>query len=205
MNLQRKAMFENLSLFYYNKGLQQARESRITAAAKILVKAVSYDRGNIQAWNLAGLCYYRLGEYKSAAYCWTQSLQQLPEDNTAAAYLADLQNALEETGPYFSRVASLCRQQKYRQAAGILSKEICSRFALSAALWNYLGIIRLLNGRTIAAVKCWQTALSIDKFNVAATRYLDGVEHRLSCKLLKWKEKLWIRTAKATQKDDSKR
>ena len=37
-------MFENLSLFYYNKGLQQARESRITAAAKILVKAVSYDK-----------------------------------------------------------------------------------------------------------------------------------------------------------------
>ena len=198
-------MFENLSLYYYNKGLQQARESRISTAAKTLVKAVSYDRGNIQAWNLAGLCYYRLGEYKSAAYCWTQSLQQLPENNRAAAFLADLQNALEETDPYFSHVASLCRQQKYRQAAGILSKEICSRFALSAALWNYLGVIHLLSGRTTAAVKCWQTVLSIDKSNVAAARYLEAVEHRLSCKLLMWKEKLWMRRAKAAQKDDSKR
>ncbi|NLX90400.1 MAG: tetratricopeptide repeat protein [Firmicutes bacterium] len=198
-------MFENLSLFYYNKGLQQARESRISTAAKTLVKAVSYDRGNIQAWNLAGLCYYRLGEYKSAAYCWTQSLRQVPENNGATTYLADLQNALEETDPYFSRVLSLCRQQHYRQAAGILSKEICSRFALSAALWNYLGVIHLLSGRTNAAVKCWQTVLSIDKSNVAATRYLEAVEHRLSCKLLKWKEKLWMRIAKATQKDDAER
>jgi len=184
-------MFENLSLFYYNKGLQQAREEQISTAVKTLAQAVSYDRDNIQAWNLAGLCHYRLGKYKTAEYCWTQSLRQHPEGNTAAGYLADLKNTMEETASYFSQVASLCRQQKYKEAAKILSKNICSRFAPSAELWNYLGVIQLLDGKTIAAVTSWRTVLSIDRSNAAAARYLEAVEHRWSYKVLKWKERLW--------------
>jgi tetratricopeptide (TPR) repeat protein len=186
-------MIESLSRFYYNQGLHQAREDRIGAAVQNLAKAVSYDSDNIEAWNLAGLCYYRLGKYKTAEYCWTLSVHKRPEGNAAGDYLADLRNTLEETGPYFSQVASLCGYEKYGQAAGILSKEICSRFDLSAGLLNLLGVLRILNGKASAAVKCWTTVLSIDKSNAGAALYLAEVEHRLGYKLLKLKERLFKR------------
>lgn len=187
-------MFEKLSRFYYNKGLQLAREGQISAAVQNLAKAVSYDRNNIQTWNLAGLCHYRLGRYKTAEYCWRRSLEQRREENTAGEYLADLSNALAETAPYFSRVASLCGDKKYKEAAGVLSKEICSRFGLSAALLNYLGVLHALDAQINAAAKCWTTVLALDKSNADAKRYLEAVEkrplYRLGCKLFSWKEKL---------------
>ncbi len=183
-------MIESLSRFYYNKGLGLAREAHMSGAVQCLAQAVSYDRENTEAWNLAGLCYYRLGQYKTAEYCWTRSVEQRPAANKAAAYLEDLQGKLEEAAPYFSQVASLCEHKKYRQAAGILSKEICSRFDLSAALLNYQGVLHVLDNKTGKAAKCWTTTLSIDKTNAPALRYLEAVENRLSYKLLKWVDKL---------------
>lgn len=184
-------MIENLSRFYYNQGLRQARERQIGTAVQSLTKSVSYDSGNIQAWNLAGLCYYRLGKYKTAQYCWKQSLQRQVAGNAAAEYLADLSSDLEEAAPYFAMVASLSKNRKYKQAAAVLSKEICSRFDSGTALLNYLGLLLALSGRISGAVKCWTTALSIDRSNAAAAQYLAAMENRLSYRLLKWKEGLW--------------
>lgn len=186
-------MLENLSRFYYNKGLRLAREDEIGPAVQNLTKAVSYNSDNIEAWNLAGLCYYRLGKYKTAEYCWTQSVNKRREGNAASDYLADLMNTLEETGPYFSQIASLCQQEKYGQAAGILSKKICSRFDLSIGLLNFLGVLQVLDGKINRAVKCWTTVLSLDKSNADARLYLEDMEKRLSYKFLKWKEKLFKR------------
>ncbi|MEW6623618.1 MAG: tetratricopeptide repeat protein [Bacillota bacterium] len=186
-------MFRNLSCFYYNKGLRLAREDQLGPAVQSLTKAVAYNSDNIEAWNLAGLCYYRLGKYKTAEYCWTQSVNKRHEENAAGFYLADLRSTLEETGPSFSQVACLCRQEKYGQAAGILSREICSRFDLSTGLLNFLGVLWALDGKTNKAVKCWTTVLSLDKSNADAMVYLDDMEKRLSYKLLKWKEKLFRR------------
>ncbi|MCR4442861.1 MAG: hypothetical protein QHH10_11065 [Peptococcaceae bacterium] len=186
-------MFESLSRFYYNQGLRLARKDRVGAAVQNLAKAVSCDSENLEAWNLVGLCYYRLGKYKMAEYCWTRSVDIRREGNAAGDYLADLRNALEETEPHFSEIAFLCRNEKYRQAAGTLSKEICSRFDLSVGLLNCLGVLWALGGRTNAAVKCWTTVLSLDKSNTDARLYLAEMENRLSYKFLKWKERLFKR------------
>lgn len=186
-------MTKNLSRFYYNLALQLAREDQLGPAVQNLAKAVSYDSDNIEVWNLAGLCYYRLGKYKTAEYCWTQSVNHHQEENPAGEYLADLKSNLEETGPYFSQVTSLCLHEKYRQAACILSKEICCRFDLSTGLLNFLGVLHILDGKTNAAVKCWTTVLSLDKSNTGAKLYLEDMENRLSYKLLKWKERLFKR------------
>lgn len=183
-------MFESLSRFYYNKGLQQADGDDISAALKSLAKAVGYNSNNIEAWNLAGLCFYRLGKYKMAEYCWRQSLSKSGEDNMAGAFLEDLESTLEETGRYFSEVANLCRERKYKKAADILAEEICSRFDLSVDLLNLLGVLRLLEGKISRAEKCWQTVLSIDKANRDAQLYLKNIEGLLSYKLLKLWEKL---------------
>ncbi|NLI93095.1 MAG: hypothetical protein GX434_13175 [Peptococcaceae bacterium] len=184
-------MFENLSRSYYNQGLRMAREDQIGPAVQSLAKAVCYHSDNIEAWNLAGLCCYRLGKYKTAEYCWTQSVNKRQEENAACGYLADLRKALEETAPCFSQVASLCRQEKYGQAAGILSKEICTRFDLATGLLNFLGVLQVLDGKMNEAVKCWTTVLALDKADPDAGLYLEDMEKRLSYKLLKWKERLF--------------
>ncbi len=171
-------MFENLSHFYYNRGLELARQDKITAALRNLVKAVSYHSENISAWNLAGLCFYRLGSYKTAEYCWSQSVSRSPQENAAVCYLADLGLTLAETAPYFSQITSLCTQGKYGDAARLLKREIYGRFDLSAGLLNYLGILHILDGRTGAAAECWQAALSIDNSGTATSLYLADIKKR---------------------------
>jgi len=183
-------MFDNLSRFYFNKGLSLVREDQIGPALQNLDKAVSYNTDNIEAWNLAGLCYYRLGKYKTAEYCWTQSVNKRLEGNAAGAYLADLRGTLEETAPYFFQTSALCREERYGQAARIVSKEICSRFDSSARLLNYLGVLQQLAGKTDLAVQCWTNVISLDKSNTDARLYLEDMEKRPRCKLLQWIERL---------------
>jgi tetratricopeptide (TPR) repeat protein len=187
-------MIETLSYFHYNKGLQLARADQLSEAVQELIKSVSYDCNNVNAWNLAGLSYYRLGKYKTAEYCWTQSVDKRQEGNTVGDYLTDLRNTIQETSPYFSQVAYHCRQKKHGQAAGIVSKEICSRFGSSADLQNYLGVLLVLDGKIKAAAKCWTNTLSIDKSNADARLYLNEAENHLSYKLLKLTEKLFKRS-----------
>lgn len=183
-------MIEILSRFHYNKGLQLANADQLSEAVQELIKAVSYDSNNVDVWNMAGLCYYRLGKYKTAEHCWTQSIDKCREENPADDYLTDLRNTILETAPYFSQVASLCKQKKHGQAAGIVSKEICGRFGPSVELQNYLGVLRVLDGKINAAAKCWTTALSIDKANTVARLYLKETENNLNYKLFKLIEKL---------------
>jgi len=186
-------MFNSVSLAYYNHGLQLARDNQPTQAVKHLQKALSYDRANISAWNLTGLCYYRLGKYKTAEYCWQQSLQKSPTQNPATCYLSDVTSAITETSPYFSQIDTLCRQKKYGQAAVMLNNHICSRFDASSGLQVYLGVLQMLDGQTKKAALCWETALAIDKNNPDADRYLQAIKHRFSYKLLTLKERLWKR------------
>ncbi|MDD4113491.1 MAG: hypothetical protein PHC56_10755, partial [Herbinix sp.] len=67
-------MTNNLSYHYYNIGLERARNNEITHAVDALSIAVALKDDNIPAWNLLGLCYYRLGKLPTAEYCWITSL-----------------------------------------------------------------------------------------------------------------------------------
>ena len=59
-------MTDSLALRYYNNGLQDAMDKNIKSAVENLSKAVTYDNNSIAAWNLLGLCFYRLGRFKMA-------------------------------------------------------------------------------------------------------------------------------------------
>ncbi len=67
-------MTDNLSYYYYNIGLKNARIKDITHAIDALSISVALKEDNIPAWNLLGLCYYRLGKLPTAEYCWMTSL-----------------------------------------------------------------------------------------------------------------------------------
>lgn len=183
-------MFENLSRYYYNKGLKEARERQISLAVRSLASAVSFDSKNCQAWNLAGLCHYRLGSYKTARWCWQKSMELQPAANGAAAYLDVLEQNLQLAETSLNKVASLAAQKKYREAARILQEEICSRFDFAAALYNYLGVLQVLGGKPGEAAQCWESVLKIDSGNAAAERYLAALERSFG---YRWKQfKKWI-------------
>ncbi|MDP3487064.1 MAG: tetratricopeptide repeat protein [Bacillota bacterium] len=186
-------MFRELSLAYYNCGMQLAKNSRLGSAVQSLGKAISYDSSFIEAWNLIGLCCYRLGKYQEADYYWQQSLQRSQAQNAATHYLADLRGSISQAMPYFAKVEALCQQKDYGRAAALFSAHICAHFPVSVSMLNYLGVLHVLDGKPRKASKCWTDVLSIDKDNVEARRYLNEVESRLVYKLLAMAEKLFKR------------
>lgn len=68
-------MIDQLSRLYYNKGLELLHTNKINDALIVLKKSISLVDTNISAWNLLGLCYYRLCRFKMAEYCWKESLK----------------------------------------------------------------------------------------------------------------------------------
>lgn len=191
-------MFENLSRYYYNKGLQEARQRQISLAVRSLAGAVSFDSKNWQAWNLAGLCHYRLGSYKTARWCWQKSMEMQPAANGAAAYLNILEQNLQATESFFKQVAALAAQKKYREAARVLREEICSRFGAAAALYNYLGLLEVLGGKPGAAARCWENVLKVDSGNAAAERYLVALQRSFSYRWQQFKERIFQRLMTGT-------
>lgn len=184
-------MIEQLSREYYNRGLELARAACLKEAVASLMKAISYDKDNIAAWNLAGLCYYRMGKYKTAGYCWTHSVNCNREGNKAIAYLAALNSVLEETGFFFGRLSKLCAEREYGHAAEVLSKAIMPRFDSAEDLLTMLGVLRLLEGKPGRAVECWEKALTVNKRSPAALRYLDAVRHKPAYRFWWIKERLF--------------
>lgn len=74
-------MIDNLSYYYYNIGLERARKRDITHAIDALSVAVALKEDNIAAWNLLGLCHYRIGKLPTAEYCWMVSLYSSNDNN----------------------------------------------------------------------------------------------------------------------------
>ncbi len=183
-------MTDQLSRIYYNKGLELSREACLHEAAASLIKAVSYDPNHIAAWNLTGLCYYRMGKFKTAGYCWAHSVNCTRENNKALGYLADLKLALQKTGPAFDRLYKLCAEKKYGQATAVLKKDIMPCFDAAEDLLTMLGILQLLEGKPGPAVECWEKALVINRNSPAAWRYLAAVKQKPGYRYLWIKSRL---------------
>ncbi len=183
-------MTDKLSQIYYNRGLQLSRAAFLHEAAASLIRAISYDPNNISAWNLDGLCYYRMGKFKTAGYCWAHSVNRSREGNRALAYLVDLKMALQETGPAFNRLNKLCADKKYGHAAAVLKKEIIPFFDAAEDLLTMLGILKLLEGKPGPAVECFKKAVAVNKRSPAAWRYLAVAKQKPGYRFFRIKARL---------------
>ncbi|OGO77587.1 MAG: hypothetical protein A2Y23_11530 [Clostridiales bacterium GWB2_37_7] len=169
-------MTDSLALRYYNNGLQDAMDKNIKSAVENLSKAVTYDNNSIAAWNLLGLCFYRLGRFKMAEYSWIQSLNKQSERNPAQAYLKELRNDFEGVAPFFVLVSELCSKKKYKKAVDVFEREIVVRLDSSVEVLNYFGVLKILAGERKRAIKVWERALSIDHSNEKAKLYISATE-----------------------------
>lgn len=76
-----------LSNIYYNNALDLANDGKISGAIEELKKSIGVNKKNIDALNLLGLCYFKIGRYTNAFKEWIFSTNVKGVDNEAIRYL----------------------------------------------------------------------------------------------------------------------
>ncbi len=174
-------LFEKIFSFYFNKGLESAKNNNISLALDSLTKALSYNPYSTDALNLTGLCLYRLGRFKNAEFYWLRSIEIDSTSNQALSYLGDLKKSMENLESEYSVVMDLLEKKNYRKALGLFDEKVYAKFSKSVDILNFLGILNLLSGNNRQAIKIWKEVLIIDTMNYDALSYLTVVkEDRLS-------------------------
>lgn len=81
-----------ISNLLYNEGLEKALVRDMEGAIVCLKRSLKFNKENIDARNLLGLCYYETGEAVSALCEWVISKNLKPENNLADNYINVLQS-----------------------------------------------------------------------------------------------------------------
>ncbi|MCR5278711.1 MAG: tetratricopeptide repeat protein [Lachnospiraceae bacterium] len=81
------------SNYFYNQGLEKAKVSDISGAILSLRESLKFNRHNIRARNLLGLCYYEIGEITAALSEWVISNNMRDKKNLASEYIENLQSS----------------------------------------------------------------------------------------------------------------
>ena len=104
------------SNYYYNLALDKALVRDLSGAVIDLKKALRYNKRNIDARNLLGLCYHEMGEVVSALSEWIVSVNLQEEDNIAAHYI----EVIQEDSKRLDDVNATIR--KYNQSLQLLKR-----------------------------------------------------------------------------------
>ncbi|NSW91117.1 MAG: hypothetical protein HPY74_10690 [Firmicutes bacterium] len=185
-------MVDKLFFYYYNMGLKRARNNEITLAVEALSIAVALKGDNIYAWNLLGLCYYRLGKLPTAEYCWMVSLYVNNQDNPASEYIKSVKEEKKALEDCVSSITALIGEREYKKALKVLQKKLqksrgfIRKFILknnntderdseindNVMMLNYIGLLYMLSGKRKKALKAWGKALLLDAANPQALMYI---------------------------------
>ena len=130
---------------------------------------------NIDARNLLGLCYFRLGRVADALIQWTISYKLKRTDNIAVDYIAELESARESAAMYeaieqYNEALSYANQGNTDMAILNLKKALEKNKGLVDAM-NLLSLCLIERGRETEAFKLSEKVLKIDSSNPIALRY----------------------------------
>jgi Tfp pilus assembly protein PilF len=168
-------MFEQLSRLYFNTGLDLLHSGKINDALIVLKNAVSLDDTNVSAWNLLGLCYYKLCRFKMAEYCWMESLKVNTHGNKANEYIEMLNPINTEAEKVTATVNELVSKKRFKEADQVFEKSmIFQNFYECSAVKNYAGILKKLAGDDKKALALWKGTLEHETNNSKAVRYIIG-------------------------------
>lgn len=156
-------MIENLYQFYFNQGLGSAKNDYLTLAVESLKKAVVLKADAAEAWDLMGLCYYRMGRFGNSRFCWGQS----------ASFSRLWQNDIEEEKLHLclQQIEPLLKKKRFKKAVRIFEKMTAS-IEGKAHLLSFAGMIKLKSKDYKGAVSDFTQALTIDRSNSKAAEYL---------------------------------
>ncbi len=183
-----------MSNLYYNRGLDKANVRDLSGAILDLKRALHFNKLNIEARNLLGLCYHEMGEVATALSEWVVSTNFMPEDNDASEYIKSIQNnpsrldEVNNTIRKYNQTLNYLRTGDYDLASIQLKKVI----GLSPNYVNGHLLLALLYIKTDSyekAKKELRRVLRIDVNNTLALKYYSELSGNAGLKRFEDKDK----------------
>lgn len=171
---------KNTAGWYYNCGLEKAKNRELSDAAALLEIALSFDKEYIDARNLLGLIYHEMGQVARAMHQWVISINIDIEDNIAVEYLQQYQedeNAMQKV----DRGVNLYNQTLYsarlgKEGMALLKIEECCFVSPNFVDAHLLRALLYMNKKDWEqAKKAIKDVLKIDRHNPTALRYLNEI------------------------------
>ncbi len=168
------------SLKFYNLGLARAKEGNITGAIINLEKCLNFDKTNIDARDLLGLCYFKKGEVADALKHWIISSSRNSKKSRAKDYIDVLNRNTRMLDKYNDAVRQYNRAMEYMSQGSTdlaviqLKKALDYNPEFVKALCLYaLCLIEEKDYQT--AMDCVQRAIEIDNGCDLALRYKNEI------------------------------
>lgn len=170
-----------ISNLLYNRGLEKASVRDLSGAITCLKQSLKFNKENIDARNLLGLCYFETGEVVSALCEWVISKNLLPEGNLADYYMSQLQNnknrldVINQTIRKYNQSIEYCRMGNEDMAVIQLKKVIAQNPKLVKA-YQLLALLYIRNQDYEKARRLLKKAAGVDNTNTTTLRYLTEIE-----------------------------
>ena len=181
LSVQRKAL--QLSVRYYNQGLDKAQIRDLSGAIDLLRRSLKYDKRNLSARNLLGLVYFETGETVSALSEWIISKNIKPEHNIASEYIRKLQSEpakldiLNQTIKNYNIALKCCRDGN-EDVAVIQLKKILNQNPKLIKAYHLLALIYIKREEYEKGRRILKKAARIDKTNSTTLRFLKEIDQQ---------------------------
>lgn len=170
-----------ISNLLYNRGLEKASVRDLSGAINCLKQSLKFNKENVDARNLLGLCYFETGEVVSALCEWVISKNLMPENNLADYYITQLQNnknrldIINQTIKKYNQSIEYCRQGNEDMAIIQLKKVVNQNPKLVKA-HQLLALLYMKNQDYEKARRLLKKAANVDNTNTTTLRYLTEIE-----------------------------
>ena len=170
-----------ISNLLYNEGLEKALVRDMEGAITCLKRSLKFNKENIDARNLLGLCYYETGEAVSALCEWVISKNLKGEDNIADSYINEMQSnknrldTINQTIRKYNQSVLYCREDNEDMAI-IQLKKVISQNSKFVKAYQLLALLYMKRQEYERARKLLKKAANIDTTNTTTLRYLQEIE-----------------------------
>ncbi|MCL2253098.1 MAG: tetratricopeptide repeat protein [Lachnospiraceae bacterium] len=168
----------------YNEGLERAGVRDLAGAVYILKQSLKYNKANIKARNLLGLCYFEMGEAVSALSEWVISKNIRPTKNIADDYISMIQtnqtrlDTINQTIKKYNQALAYCHQDS-RDLAIIQLKKVLSYNPKYVRAHQLLALLYIGEEQWSLAKNELLKCNEIDANNTITLRYLKEISRMM--------------------------
>ena len=171
-----------MSNMLYNDGLAKANVRDISGAIYSLNESLKYNKRNIDARNLLGLCYFERGEVVPALSEWIISKNYESKKNIADEYINFLQSnpsrldTINQTIKKYNQALNFCYQNSQDLAMVQLKKVLSINENLISG-YQLLALLYIESGDYDKARRTLLRALKVDRNDTTTQRYLKEINN----------------------------
>lgn len=179
----------NNSIILYNNALVKSNLRDFSGAIVLCKKSISFDKSNIEARNLLGLLYYKLGRMGDALKQWILStnFDENEKENKAFGYISKFQNNLREHEKLNDAVTLYNEAIEYLRArnddlAIIRLKKALETNPTFIDAINLLAFCYIIQKKYKNASALLDVVLNIDANNYIAKKYILEIDNNTTKK-----------------------